>query len=463
MEQKHWLKSYPEADGHDVDVGQYASLTALLGESFRKGAERPSSVRTERWMSYRELNRRSTALGAWPQPRGLASGARVAIMLPNILQFTVAVAAVGGAGYTCVYVNPLYTPCELEHQLKDSGASASPIVILQNFFGTLEEVVEQTVARQMVVASMGELLGSWHGRWITFAVRQLARLVPAFQLPLTQRRSVTSSRAAVVEGSAVALCPMVLDLDSVAFLQYAGETGGLSEGAILSHRNILQSEAWFTPTLNRVADVSSTNVIAAVPLYHSFALTLCLGPMRRGSHLTLIPNPTDIEKFVAVLKRRPFHVLCGGQHLVQRIAAGSAVQNHRFFPAPCLPGRHDGGTARNCTSMASGVRMPAGARLGHVRNLRDRHQQPADRVRALGDHRAAAARGSAWRSRTTRATRLPWSRPAGSHPPPGHDAGVRPAAAGERENIHDDGFMRTGDVAPWTSEATRASSSEKRT
>jgi acyl-CoA synthetase (AMP-forming)/AMP-acid ligase II len=311
MEQKPWLRSYPEGVPHDVDVEQYASLTALLEESFRRHAARPFSVCMDRWMSYGELDQLSTALGAWLQARELEAGARVAIMLPNIPQFAVTMAAVIRAGYTCVNVNPLYTPRELQHQLRDSGATA--IVILENFCKTLEEVVEHTEVRHVVVASMGDLLGPWYGRWITFAVRHLAKLVPAYRLPLTEGRTVTTFAEAIAQGSRLALRPVPQSLDSVAFLQYTGGTTGLSKGAILTHRNIvaaiLQSEAWFTPALNRVGDVSRTNLIAALPLYHIFALTLCLGAVRWGSHLTLIPNPRDIGKFVEVLRKRPFHML----------------------------------------------------------------------------------------------------------------------------------------------------------
>lgn len=311
MQQKHWLKSYPAGVPHDIDPSQYASLTQLLEESFRKNAARPFSVCMERWMSYGELDQLSGALGAWLQARGLEPGARVAIMLPNIPQFAVTMAAVIRAGYTCVNVNPLYTARELQHQLKDSGATA--IVILENFAHTLQEVITHTQVRHVVVASMGDLLGAWYGRWITFAVRHLAKMVPQFKLPLADGRTVTSFTAAVAEGSRLSLRPVPQTLDSVAFLQYTGGTTGLSKGAVLTHRNIvaaiLQAEAWFTPALARVGDISRTNGIAALPLYHIFALTLCLLAIRSGSHLTLIPNPRDIGKFVEVLKKRPFHML----------------------------------------------------------------------------------------------------------------------------------------------------------
>jgi long-chain acyl-CoA synthetase len=311
MDNRHWLRSYPAGVPHEIHPEQYGSLTQLLEESFRKNASRPFSVCMERWMSYGELDELSRALGAWLQSRGLEPGARVAIMLPNVPQFAVTMAAVLRAGYTCVNVNPLYTARELEHQLKDSGASA--IVILENFARTLEEVVEKTAVKHIVVASMGDLLGAWFGRWITFAVRHLAKMVPAYKLPLTDGRSVTPFKRAVAEGSAMSLRPVAQTLDSVAFLQYTGGTTGLSKGAVLTHRNIvaaiLQAEAWFTPALVRIGDVGKTNSIAALPLYHIFALTLSLLAIRWGSHLTLVPNPRDIGKFIEVLRKRPFHLL----------------------------------------------------------------------------------------------------------------------------------------------------------
>jgi len=311
MDNRHWLKSYPAGVPHEIHPEQYGSLTQLLEESFRKNASRPFSVCMERWMSYGELDELSRALGAWLQSRGLEPGARVAIMLPNIPQFAVTMAAILRAGYTCVNVNPLYTARELEHQLKDSGASA--IVILENFAKTLEEVVQKTAVKHIVVASMGDLLGAWFGRWITFAVRHLAKMVPPFKLPLTDGRTVTPFNRAIAEGRSLSLRPVPQSLDSIAFLQYTGGTTGLSKGAVLTHRNIvaaiLQAEAWFTPALARVGDVGKTNSIAALPLYHIFALTLSLLAIRWGSHLTLVPNPRDIGKFIDVLKKRPFHLL----------------------------------------------------------------------------------------------------------------------------------------------------------
>ena len=311
--EKPWLKSYPEGVAHDVEPKQFRSLNQLLEDSFKKNASKPFSVCMDRWMSYGELDALSAALGAWLQNLGLEPGARVAIMLPNIPQFAVTMSGILRAGFTCVNVNPLYTPRELAHQLKDSGATT--IVILENFAGTLADVIKQTPVKHIVMASMGDLLGFWYGKWITFAVRHLAKMVPAYKLPLGDGRKATPFRRAISQGMELTLRPAASTLDSVAFLQYTGGTTGLSKGAVLTHRNIvaavLQGEAWFTPALKRIGDVSKTNNIAALPLYHIFALTLCLLTVRWGAHLTLIPNPRDFGKFIEILKKRPFHMLPG--------------------------------------------------------------------------------------------------------------------------------------------------------
>jgi acyl-CoA synthetase (AMP-forming)/AMP-acid ligase II len=309
-----WLAHYPPGVPHTVEPEQYRSLAALLEASLKKHAAQPVSVCMERWMSYGELDAHSAALGAWLQSQGMLPGARVAIMLPNVPQFLVTMVAILRAGYTVVNVNPLYTARELEHQLKDSGAEA--IVILENFAGTLEEVIDHTAIQHVVVASLGDLLGFWYGRWISFAVRHLAKMVPPFKLPLNSSRgprTILSFRQALNQGAELALKPSQAHLDATAFLQYTGGTTGLSKGAVLTHRNViaavLQAEAWFNPALQRLGDLRKTNAIAALPLYHIFALTLSLLNMRWGAHMTLIPNPRDIPKLVETLKKRPFHIL----------------------------------------------------------------------------------------------------------------------------------------------------------
>ena len=310
-QERHWLASYPADVPHDIRPEQYHSLAQLLEESFKKFAANPVTICFDRFMSYRKLDDLSSALGAWLQSTGLEPGARVAIMLPNVPQFPVTMSGVLRAGYTCVNVNPLYTPRELEHQLKDSGATT--IVILENFCHTLEEVIGKTQIQQVVVASMGDLLGFWYGSWLTFAVRHLAKMVPAYKLPLDSGLKVTTFNRAIAEGTSKAMKPSQANLDSIAFLQYTGGTTGLSKGAVLTHRNviaaILQAEAWFSPALKTVGDASKINSIAALPLYHIFALTVSLLAIRQGSHMTLIPNPRDFGKFIDVLKKRPFHML----------------------------------------------------------------------------------------------------------------------------------------------------------
>jgi long-chain acyl-CoA synthetase len=330
MQDKPWLNSYPDGVPHDVDVTQYASLGTLLEESFKKNTNRPVTVCMERWMTYGELDNLSIRVGAWLQSLGLAPGARVALMMPNVPQFLVAMSAILRSGYTCVNVNPLYTARELAHQLNDSGAEA--IFILENFAHVLEEVLPQTSVRHVVLASMGDLLGFWYGKWITFAVRHLAKLVPAFKLPLTGAQgsvAVHSFKSVMALGEQLPLRSSPASRDSVAFLQYTGGTTGLSKGAMLTHGNviaaILQAEAWFTPALKNVGDIRRANNIAALPLYHIFALTLSLLSIRWGAHMTLVPNPRDIPRFVEVLRRRPFHLLPGVNTLFNAL-----LQNPQF-------------------------------------------------------------------------------------------------------------------------------------
>ena len=322
-----WLKNYPPGVPHDIDTAQYKSLTDLLERAFREHGNSPFSVCMNRWMSYKQLDELSTALGSWLQNKGLEPGSRVAIMLPNLPQFAVTMAAILRAGYTCVNVNPLYTARELEHQLKDSGATT--IVILENFAATLQDVIERTAVQHVVLASIGDLLGPINGRWLSFAVRHLAKMVPPFELPLSAGRTVTPFNKAIAQGRGLSLRPTAQTMDDTAFLQYTGGTTGLSKGAVLTHGNvvasILQAEGWFSPALAEIGDLRKVNSIAALPLYHIFALTLCLLAMRQGSFITLVPNPRDFAKFIDVLKQRPFHVLPGVNTLF------NALMQHPMF------------------------------------------------------------------------------------------------------------------------------------
>jgi long-chain acyl-CoA synthetase len=309
--EKIWLKNYPPGVPAEINPETFQSVTQLLEDSFKKNATSPFSVCMDRWMTYKAVDDLSAALGAWLQSLGLESGARVAIMLPNLPQFSVTMAAILRAGYTCVNVNPLYTPRELEHQLRDSGATT--IVILENFATTLTAVLANTPIKRVVLTKIGDLLGGLYGKWITFAVRHLKKAVPAYSFSTANDLQVTQFNDAIAQGKRMTLKPSDTTLDSTAFLQYTGGTTGLSKGAVLTHRNIvaavLQGEAWFTPALSRIGDVRKINSIAALPLYHIFALNLSLLSIRMGAFMTLVPNPRDFPGFVKTLQKRPFHML----------------------------------------------------------------------------------------------------------------------------------------------------------
>ena len=294
--EKFWIKSYPQGVPAEIDYTRYRSLVQLLEESFSKYAQRNAYVCMDKFMTYGEVDVMSKKLGAWLQGQGLTKGARVAIMMPNVLQYPVAIAAVLRAGYTVVNVNPLYTPRELEHQLNDSGAEA--IIILENFANTLEKVIARTKIKVTVVASMGDLLGGVKGTIVNFVVRNIKKMVPAFSLP----QAVRFNRV-VKQGAQMALHPVELGHDHIAFLQYTGGTTGLSKGAMLSHRNVianlLQNEVWLQPAMDAEPKVEALTMLCALPLYHIFALTVCcLMGTRLGGMNVLIPNPRDIPGLV---------------------------------------------------------------------------------------------------------------------------------------------------------------------
>ena len=326
MSDRPWLSAYPEGVPAEIDATQYTSLVALMEEAFTKYRDRVAYSFMGKEVTYAQTDRQSRILAAYLQGLGLTKGDRVALMMPNVPQYPVAVAAVLRAGYVVVNVNPLYTARELEHQLKDSGATA--IIILENFAHTLSDVITRTPIKHVCMASMGDLLGFAYGRWITFAVRHLAKMVPAYELPL-DGRTVTTFNKALSTGAGKTLRKPQVNHDSIAFLQYTGGTTGLSKGAVLTHRNIiaatLQAEAWFAPAYAGTTDLRKLHSIAALPLYHIFALTLLLLSLRQGSSMSLIPNPRDIPKFVEVLRKRPFHTLPAVNTLFNAL-----LQNDKF-------------------------------------------------------------------------------------------------------------------------------------
>ncbi|NBV18525.1 long-chain-fatty-acid--CoA ligase [Janthinobacterium sp.] len=298
---KIWLKSYPDSVPAEIDCTQYRSVTHLLEESFQKYADRNAFVCMDKFLTYRELDKLSLQMGAWLQSKGLKTGARVAIMLPNVLQYPVAMAAILRAGYTVVNVNPLYTPRELQHQLIDSGSEA--IIVLENFATTVEQVLPHTQVKHVIVATMGDLLGGLKGTIVNFVVRKIKKMVPAFSLP-----GAISFNKMLAEGARLTLTPVQQGHDDIVFLQYTGGTTGVSKGAMLLHRNVianvLQNEAWISPVMTPEMRATSMGFMCALPLYHIYSLTVsALMGMRVGGLNVLIPNPRDIPGFVKELAK----------------------------------------------------------------------------------------------------------------------------------------------------------------
>ncbi|MGY3485183.1 long-chain acyl-CoA synthetase [Bradyrhizobium sp. USDA 4011] len=295
-----WLKHYPAGVPADIDVTQYSSLVELLEESFKKFADRKAFICMDKAITYRELDEMSTALGAYLQSKGLQKGARVALMMPNVLQYPIAIAAVLRAGYAVVNVNPLYTPRELEHQLKDSGAEA--IIVLENFATTVQKVLANTAVKNVIVGSMGDLLG-FKGVIVNLVVRRVKKMVPAWSIP-----GAVTFNEALSAGRGMKLNKPALTRQDVAFLQYTGGTTGVSKGATLIHQNVLanvlQNDAWLQPALKKPPIVDQMVIVCALPLYHIFALTACylLGVRSGGTNL-LIPNPRDMAGFIKELAK----------------------------------------------------------------------------------------------------------------------------------------------------------------
>jgi len=297
-----WLQAYPPGVPTDIDPSQYRSLVALLEEGFQKHGEKVAYSFLGKEFRFGYVDSVSRALAAYLQSLGMAKGDRVAIMMPNVPQYPVAVAAILRAGYVVVNVNPLYTARELEHQLKDSGAKA--IVILENFGATLQACIANTPVQHVVLAAMGDRLGFLKGALVNYVVRKVKKMVPAFSLP-----QAVPFNEAIAMGARAPMQTPALGPDDVAVLQYTGGTTGVSKGAVLLHRNIianlLQSEAWNTPAMANIPADEQPTYVCALPLYHIFAFTvnMMLG-MRSGAKNILIPNPRD---FPAVLKELAKH------------------------------------------------------------------------------------------------------------------------------------------------------------
>ena len=340
--EKIWLKHYPAGVPAEVDVAGYPSLVALLQESFTRYRERPAYRYMGQSLSYGQVDALSLAFAAWLQGQGLERGDRVAIMLPNMPQYPVAVAAILRAGYVVVNVNPLYTPRELEHQLKDAGAKV--LVILENFAHTLQQVRTPLPVKTVVLASMGELLNFPKSTVVDFVVRRVKKLVPAYELPGAVR-----FKDALTEGRAMTLKQATVGPDDIAVLQYTGGTTGVSKGAVLLHRNlvanVLQCDAWYQPALRNLPKGEQLVQVCALPLYHIFGFNtnMMLG-MRVGACNVLIPNPRDLSGLLKELSGLKFHTfpavntlfnalanhpdfgLVDWSHLLISVGGGMAVQ-----------------------------------------------------------------------------------------------------------------------------------------
>ncbi|MCZ8130146.1 MAG: AMP-binding protein [Steroidobacteraceae bacterium] len=304
---RYWLKTYPPGVPADIDPGQYSSLKQLFDESVARFADRPAYTNFGRTITFRQLDGMSRAFGAWLQKEAkLERGDRIALMMPNCLQYPIALFGALRAGLTVVNTNPLYTQRELEHQLKDSGAKA--IVVFEQAASVLQECLSEVPVEHVIVTGIGDLVGFPKGPIINFVIRHVRKQVKPYVLP-TAHRFVD----VLEQGKWVDLEDVDLTLEDVAFLQYTGGTTGVSKGAVLTHRNMvantLQSQAWLRQFL---ADDSPVTVIAALPLYHIFALTACAFLwLRQGGCNLLITNPRDMPGFVKELKSQPFHVIFG--------------------------------------------------------------------------------------------------------------------------------------------------------
>ena len=329
-----WLASYPPGVPAQIDPSQYRSLGDMADGCFTEFASRTAYLQMGRALTYGELDRHSQAFGAWLQQRaGLTAGDRVAIMLPNILQYPIALFGVLRAGGVVVNTNPLYTARELEHQLNDSGAEV--ILILENFAHVLQEVIGRTGVKQVIVTSIGELLGFPKGSVVDFVLRHVRKAVPPWNLPSARRFSEV-----IREGSQLSFQRAQLDHDDLAFLQYTGGTTGVSKGAMLTHgnmvANVLQSSAWIESTFPRN---EPSTAITALPLYHIFALTAnCLLFLRLGWTNVLITNPRDFPGFVAELKKHAFTYISGVNTLFNALLHTPGFEQVDFSSLRCTLG-----------------------------------------------------------------------------------------------------------------------------
>jgi long-chain acyl-CoA synthetase len=299
-----WLKSYPTGVPHDIDWRQFPSLVAMLDDALKRYADKNAFVLMDHAITYRDVDHLAAAFAAWLQQKGYAKGERIALMLPNVLQYPVAMLGALRAGLVVVNTNPLYTADELRHQLQDSGATT--IVVLENFCHVVQQVLRDTQVTRVLMTGVGDMLPGLKGRVVNFVLRHVRKQIPAWNIP-GALRFVDALR----ECHGQTPVPQQLSHGDLAFLQYTGGTTGIAKGAMLSHgnmiANVLQSQAWFEQ-----ANINAAVYYIALPLYHIFSLTAnCLLHMRVGGTGIMVPNPRDFPAFVKILRKYPPVSFCG--------------------------------------------------------------------------------------------------------------------------------------------------------
>ncbi|MGP5542421.1 AMP-binding protein [Psychrobacter celer] len=304
---KPWLAHYPANVPKSIDPDQYDNLIELYEECFNRFRMHPMSVCMGVTHTYDDVDKASLAVAAWLQSQGIPKGSVVALMMPNVPQYLPTMIGILRAGYVCTPINPLYTGRELRHQLNDSGAQV--IFVVDNFAQALEQVIEETAIRRIVLSKMGDMMGL-KGILVNTVIRQVKRLVPKYNLN-DPKYNVTKFPDVLKKGKNLPFQPSKTSLSQTAILQYTGGTTGLSKGAVLTQRNVvaaaMQSEAWFRPVTSEINEVY-INMVMALPLYHIFAYMLSLLGMRSGYTFILVPNPRDMPGFIKTLSKQPFHI-----------------------------------------------------------------------------------------------------------------------------------------------------------
>lgn len=318
-----WLKHYPSGVPANIDVEQYATLTQMLDEALKKFAKMPAFSCMGKTLSFEQVDKMSRHFGAYLHSRGLEPGDRIALMMPNLLQYPIALFGALRAGLIVVNTNPLYTPREMLHQFNDSGAKA--IVIAENFAANLQKILPDTSIKTIILTSIGELLGFPKGNIVNFVVRKIKKMVPKFDIPNT-----VLFKDAVAQGRKFTIKPFKNSADDTVFFQYTGGTTGVAKGAMLTNRNMvanmLQMKAWMAPYLKEAQGETQEVALCALPLYHIFALTVnCFGILAIGGMNVLVTNARDIPSVLKAIKSFPTSVISGVNTLF------NAMMNHPDF------------------------------------------------------------------------------------------------------------------------------------